>query len=739
MASPSPAKRRKLSLGGPITLSAPSTPNNRPARRNGLRRTPVRESYLSPTRASLSRFNPHLLPQSQSNVDAGLRPGSRGSASTTPRRPSLASPALIATAEGKGDLLGVRGDLAPDQTRRTALGGELSASPKRRPRALSGSVFEPRIPRSGHPGVDAARSAQVEGEPESVLQDGSTLDDSAARAHIQELASQSLAELEAAGEDQALGVASSLRGEVGRGPDSNRQLGKPTNRTSRRISKNRAPAKETLSPPSSQGSVPRRRPDAAIRGEHAKPQSTGLVVGAESDLELRQKRRIRDDLLLELAKLQQDVDRYEKAIEKSHQQQNEGPLDPEDVDEIISLIALTDDAPAAPPGKPPRRKPFSITAFLPFSRRVTTKPRPPSLPIPNTATPASHDPIDLPNPLPYLRMFTPLRFTSTVTILPQSVRNRSDDLHQTHTINISSPSNLLLATLSLTHSTTSFVVTDLTITSLSPWAEPELGTWIRDRAKGDSVAGKDIAGICWAIGRYWEAAEKRAQVWTQCEQEFSDLLISDTSHFDHDLHSSMPRDSGMQKPSTAKRKGRRRRQEDDSNGADDSIDQYEQERDQPCQPNADVDNPEAQVQPHHSSISKPSHSRRVLLTHLGRSNLTFHSSDKTQPVQLTISWPITFDWTGEAQARVSATSSVPPTWIEQDTLSSLSKIPEVFSRLLRFSEGQGQRKVEGEGVGDDNEDDEDDDEDNDGSDFGAGGGERNVMGAVRGVVRLLFR
>lgn len=248
---------------------------------------------------------------------------------------------------------------------------------------------------------------------------------------------------------------------------------------------------------------------------------------------------------------------------------------------------------------------MSWGSFLPFAKRRKPAATVSVLPIPDGPLP-SHYPIELENPLPYLQVFTPLNFTSTSKLFPSSATvMNSAGAQQQHVITATSPEQLLRASLALTVDTTSHTIIALSIASLSTWAEHELGKWIRSRAESSNVAGKDISSICWAIGRYWELAEKRAKYMIKCEESYPELAFSGQQTF-----------PGM--------------------GRDHGAEEME-----------DVDDHERVV----------ASSRRKVLRHLGRSSLTFRRQD----VQLLIAWDISFDWTGEAQSQVTAVASMPDT------------------------------------------------------------------------------
>lgn len=88
----SPNKRRKTSHSTSVRLNATSTPNPSKPRPDRARTSPRRASFLSPTKASLARFNPELLAGSQS-VGAGAR-RARGAAAVGGGDVPLLSPPI---------------------------------------------------------------------------------------------------------------------------------------------------------------------------------------------------------------------------------------------------------------------------------------------------------------------------------------------------------------------------------------------------------------------------------------------------------------------------------------------------------------------------------------------------------------------------------------------------------------------------------------------------------------------
>lgn len=315
-----------------------------------------------------------------------------------------------------------------------------------------------------------------------------------------------------------------------------------------------------------------------------------------------------------------------------------------------------------------------LCGFLPFSRQTTVPfPKPPPTILPDAPLP-SHLPIDLEDPLPYLKVFTSLDFTSTSSII--SAPDDSHDLLQKHDISITAPQHLLQLKLNLTVNSTTHTAHDLVIQSLSPWAESELGNWIRERATGDGPTAKDISGICWATSRYWELSEKRARCWARCDEEFPKLLGNEVASGAEGEDAAQANDPTKRKPAKRHKPPGR-----------DPVDGASTPSDEDDDDDNDNDTPTPTLLPRH-----------ILAQHLGRQSLLFRHPS-TKALSLLVTWRIAFDWTGEAESHLSAVSAVPGSWKQADKRDSLAKVGSVFEELV-------------ERLG--------------------------VLGAVRGVVGLLF-
>lgn len=208
--------------------------------------------------------------------------------------------------------------------------------------------------------------------------------------------------------------------------------------------------------------------------------------------------------------------------------------------------------------------------------------------------------------------------------------------------------------LSLTANTTIETVENLEIVNLSPWAVPELGTWICNRAPDG-----DISSIGWATGRYWEVAQLRANCWQQCERDHPTLLA-------HQRHKGgkTPRheQSAIPKPRKRPRKETHSPIDDERADGDDNDD---------------------------DDVMAQSLSRQELLTHLGRTSLLFQRNG----ISLLISWRIDFDWTGEVQSHVAATTTFPAHWERGDDRGSLGKVGRAFQKLVMVKGVRGAVEV----------------------------------------------
>ena len=117
-----------------------------------------------------------------------------------------------------------------------------------------------------------------------------------------------------------------------------------------------------------------------------------------------------------------------------------------------------------------------------------------------------------------------MKFSTQLSLARDKISTSSKRVQQKHTIDIVGPLNLFKTQVSVVVDTSANEIIDMQILRLSPWAERELGTFVRGKAKD-----KDLGNACWAIDSYWELAKKRAQYWHKCETTFARLIAGRTS------------------------------------------------------------------------------------------------------------------------------------------------------------------------------------------------------------------
>jgi hypothetical protein len=323
-----------------------------------------------------------------------------------------------------------------------------------------------------------------------------------------------------------------------------------------------------------------------------------------------EKKAARNALLKELQQLQADVALANQENERLRQNQESRKRRAQPAPNVDEVVALLQRSTAAPPKPEVRASSISksVNSFLPFSSRRRLPVHSAidlSKPVP------SHRPLEVDDPLPYLKAFSALTYKSTITLLPAE-RTQSDSssqdierpILQHHLINASHPSGLFSARILMTVDTSTLRVKEIDIPTFDPSAEKELGTFVRDRVSGKDAIGKDINVICWAMSRWSEVAIKRARFWHVIQNE---------------LQTPEARQRSLKK--LGKKPRRKVVEEDDD----------EDERQKPT--------------------------RKELLCHMGRTSMEIVNEE----VELLVSWGIGFDWTGDVENCISADVRVPST------------------------------------------------------------------------------
>ena len=186
------------------------------------------------------------------------------------------------------------------------------------------------------------------------------------------------------------------------------------------------------------------------------------------------------------------------------------PIEPSKLHTNRSSDALTSGNPSRRPLPPPSRSSFTsakLAAFLPFTKARTFR-RPQSS---QNVKALSYAPINLLDPSAYRTAFTPLGVELTSGFL-----DLEDDRHtQTQDISLASPKSLLSIKFRATSNVATGKVNAVEVSHVSPWADAELGQWLRQQARA-----VDVPSMGWACGRYWEVACHRARHWLRCQALF---------------------------------------------------------------------------------------------------------------------------------------------------------------------------------------------------------------------------
>ncbi|MCJ1476953.1 hypothetical protein MMC13_005623 [Lambiella insularis] len=646
----SPSKRRKLSTTASIALNASTTDQQLNA--DAPQTTPPRASFLSPTKASLARFNPSLLPRTKApsknaeqsaHADSVKRSGhhivqdrlaspTRLNAvalrSTTPiSSPTRATARIRATTTSPREHVPVSSrELAAAPRRRSKTPGRASSPATELP--YSATTFIPASPPIPEKESDGGRDIVSE-QPEVEIQTNAGQRSQRRAGSRTQYRKSGHAD---DGEPELPLTPTELGLEPAPEPPKGLLYSSPSRRAGRKkgIGSKPSPLKPRDPPPG--------KPDPHGFVEPPVSSEAAAVVEFEDETQPKDpdflaKKDILKQLNKQLQELRNDVTQLEKDLNLP------GTSSQEEMNGLLSLITSPNPAHVQTP--PVRKITISkrLASFLPFTKPPVPAPKETSAP---TSPLPSHRPLQLENPLPYLRIFTPLTVSTVDTLVPSS--GSDEPLQHHHDITLSSPYNLFQLELRLSINPIDESVASLSVTALSLWAKPELGSWIC----GQAAAG-DISSIGWACGRYWEVARTRAQCWAHCHKRFGHLMS----------YKSDSANATETRPTVAHNAKRVDKSKLDN------LPHPEQNS------NDESDNDTDQAQ----KTSSPA----TLRAHLGKQSLLFSQAG----VSLLVTWRIDFDWTGEVESHISACVSFPTAWRDADERASLEQVGEVFDRLLR--------------------------------------------------------
>ncbi|MCJ1386155.1 hypothetical protein MMC17_009281 [Xylographa soralifera] len=643
----SPFKRRKLSPTTSIIAVDASDYQSQSIHDNDVQpRTPRQASFLSPTKASLARYNPSLLPRPKSAGEGVQLPESaskvvhRQHGEKTSRPSNGLNPVALRSTTPTSSPSKVAGRLrastASPHRDSISSARKTSNAPKPRSRKLGRASSPAKVlPISSAPIILASppRPAQeLDGEAEDTVSQQLDFNLQASAAHPQnDLASRPQDRIQREkdhGEPKLPLTPTQLGLEVAPEPPKGLLYSSPSRRSGRRNgSSTKSSPLKPLDPPLKTYSheLLGKEPATTEDATEVRPRA----VGAQEDFETITKKKILDQLLLQYQELKNDV----AELEREARQADFGGH--EHTDNLISMITSSNPSrQCVPMHEKLVSISFRVAQFMPFSKPLASRKQPDSissLPLP------SHYPLQLEDPLPHLRVFTPLTINSVSSLVPSS--DRSQPWLQHHNIALTSPGNLLRVEMYLSVNAADQSVNSLALQSLSSWAKSELDAWLNDQ-----VAAGDLPMIGWACGRYWEVAHLRARCWRSCYQQFRGLIPAAIALQTSTFSVGVDTVDSKQEVSLA-------------DGAEIDVNDFEDMEDL----NSDLGTSDSGVR-----------------SKLGQQSILFSAFG----VSFLVTWRISFNWTGEIESHISACASFPKAWQNADERASLGNIGEVFDRLL---------------------------------------------------------
>lgn len=331
------------------------------------------------------------------------------------------------------------------------------------------------------------------------------------------------------------------------------------------------------------------------------------------------KRRERDALRDQLAKLKEDLDVTTRQNDRIRAAQKSGrkvPLADEDkIMNIVSRQLLPEESDSRPTQTQMLAKAaLDPMAIVPFGKPAASV-VPPGTDKVDLSDIKSHHPVPMTaeEELPFLQLFTPFSTTSSLTVLP---RTGDEALHQLFTIQLRSRHSpgLFSARLEVTVDTAKLSILSLNVAALEPAAKPELGAFLDRISIGDCNRSmqRNVSIVTWAMAEWLRVAEQRGRFWSRLHRETAskELLLETNKSI-----------------RTRRAKRGKNDQEKKAQEADESATKSQD-----------------------------------LLQFMGAQSFDLqvppvHGAGPWSSLRLT--WKIEFDWSGEAQSKVAAMAGVP--------------------------------------------------------------------------------
>lgn len=297
-----------------------------------------------------------------------------------------------------------------------------------------------------------------------------------------------------------------------------------------------------------------------------------------------------------------------------------------------------------------------LAFFLPFSRPPTSmlnsalphlSPPPDELPAttvpnPSETTPAEFHTYSRPPQSSLTAVDSPDASRSPLSSMTATeIRDPShspDCTHQLQHITFTAHQQLLVINIRVRIEKATGNTVDVQTSSISSWADPELGPWLRNEAQS-----LHRAAIEKAIRSYWETSLIRASCWQKCEEEIGATCIKPMLDSSKQEHQTIP----TQKKPPGRRK---------------------------LNPPTTI-TPQSLPEKPTLTLPPTTHS---LQPHLGRKSLLFTRT----PVSLLVTWHIPITTDGTVENHISAHPVFPKRWKDIEGGELLYRTEEVFAALL---------------------------------------------------------
>lgn len=369
------------------------------------------------------------------------------------------------------------------------------------------------------------------------------------------------------------------------------------------------------------------------------------IRGIPQNVSNAEKKKERDSLREEFARLRKDLETITRENERVRSMQSSGRtlsfLDDDTLLEIVKRQMLPDD-----PDLQPKQYQLLAHAALDPTLLMAYKKPPKAMPTTDDDIDItkikSHYPVPMSTAeeLPYLQLFSPFNVVSSLAVLPEE---RGQPLRQRLSLNLRSrhQHGLFNAKVEAVIDTMKLSILSLDVPLLDPVAKPELGPFVESICHGDGNRSmqRNIGIVSWAMADWLRVAEQRAHFWSKLHKDTAtkDVLAETNGNI-------------------RTRKSRRSKQDQadsDQDGGADSV----------------------------------KASKSTLLRFMGQQTLDISVPDESGAIStLRLGWKIEFDWTGEAQSKLSATAGVP------GKCKSTSKLVLACSQRLTTHRAQNRRQ-----------------------------------------------